>query len=90
MGQSMKLMKLPVIRKKLGIKEAIHGVSFKELEPGDVLTVKGKKFIITKVAKFGEYVEAVPFTRLENFKKDELVGQLASQGGLGNSKPIEG
>jgi hypothetical protein len=64
---------LPVIRKTLQVEQS----TFEKLEVGDVIEFpkkKGKKFIVTKVAKFGGYVYYVPFSGLEMAKKDELEG----------------
>jgi hypothetical protein len=52
-------------------------VTFDNLKVGDVISLpkrKGKKFIITKVAKLGKYIYYVPFSQLEMAREKDLVG----------------
>ena len=92
MGQSMKLTKLPIIRKKLGIKEQVKGVKFDQLEPGDVLVFpdkKTKEFVITFVSKLGQYVHYVPSGKVEQANKKDMQGVMVIKGGLQSPKPVE-
>jgi len=90
--ESMKLTKLPVIRKKLGIKEQVQGIPFDKLEAGDVLVFpdkKNKEFIITFVSKYGGYVHYVPSGKVEQANKKDMQGVMVMKNGLHSPQPIE-